>query len=494
MDVDPLTVQTVLGRYLRTKSQKARLCTYASVDTQHCIYKMLKCRTGQLGGLQFQCPECHGHALHLNSCSQRACCACSHPRRTLWKERVKEWALNCDYLHVVFTLPHELNDWMFASECNKKELFRQIMKSAIDCLRKMSNRQYGCDVGLIVALHTWGQRLNRHVHVHVIMTAGGLSEDEKSWVPISTSDPQMQPQALADAFRKMYLHRLKHRHTAGKLDAPASPEANQQPPEQSDDNFNKLLQTISAKSWMVDVQATPPEYSGIDGVVNYLAAYVSGGPIGNGRMLADDGQLVTFRIKDYKHNRPAEVRLPGERFVERFADHVLPKGVQRVRYAGLFRGRDRKERLQTCCERVVHYYESNGLKPPKSVRDVVAEDQDTKSPTGCICKECGAKQVVTSRVKADVMRRILYHTTAILGWLVAEPTASIIELYKRSLKEASSDPQPGRTMSLNVYEIPLLEIYVLQEKTKLEAANASEEPEANAQPPPATHPGGRDAA
>jgi hypothetical protein len=93
------------------------------------------------------------------------------------------------------------------------------------------------------------------------------------------------------------------------------------------------------------------------------------------------------------------------------------------------------------------------------------------------------------------MRRILYHTTAILGWLVAEPTASIIELYKRSLKEASSDPQPGRTMSLNVYEIPLLEIYVLQEKTKLEAANAaSEEPEAQAQPPPATHPGGRDAA
>ena len=91
------------------------------------------------------------------------------------------------------------------------------MKSAIDCLRKMSNRQYGCDVGLIVALHTWGQRLNRHVHVHVSMTAGGVSEDENSWVPISTSDPQMQPQALADAFRKMYLHRLKHRHTAGKL-------------------------------------------------------------------------------------------------------------------------------------------------------------------------------------------------------------------------------------------------------------------------------------
>jgi hypothetical protein len=258
--------------------------------------------------------------------------------------------------------------------------------------------------------------------------------------------------------------------------------------------FLDLIKTIASKSWMVDVQATPPEYRGIDGVVNYLAAYISGGPIGNHRILSDDGETITFKIKDYKHDRPGEEKLPGPMFLQRFTDHILPTSVQRVRYAGLFRTQQRKRCLDHCKSRLAEYYKVHDLKQPKSVEKINEEERAAGVRDYALCTQCESKMTREKTLPARQMMRILKHASLLIVQLIADPAADIRQLIRENWRSWSYQDRMTYGCRFAPSEFAYLQTWVRQEIVRMQARDEPEEPEPQAHPPPPTCHGGRDAA
>jgi hypothetical protein len=153
------------------------------------------------------------------------------------------WSLDCDYLHTVFTLPHELNGVIHA---HQKILYKLQFSCVSDVLNQTAEEEYGCQVGMVQVLHTWGQRLGLHVHIHVVMTAGGLSLDKTQWLPISADDQAMQREVLAAKFRKTYLRRLKTLIMQRKV---VWPEADNRKRYQESSSFAATSITFSLSAW-----------------------------------------------------------------------------------------------------------------------------------------------------------------------------------------------------------------------------------------------------
>jgi hypothetical protein len=324
----PPTVAEVLGRYWR--ASKATIAEETQLN--RITTRIPRCRTGRLGGAAFNCTQCDHATLTMRSCGNRHCPTCNGLKRRQWRGRLIDWSLDCDYLHVVFTLPHEFNDVIAA---HQKILYALHFRCVSAVLNETAEKEYGCEIGIVEVLHTWGQRLGSHVHIHNVMTAGGLSHDKKQWIPISADDVAMQREVLAEKFRKTYLRRLKTMITKGKVVWP---------------DADKVLAKVAAKDWVVNVQAPPPKCQGSEAVINYLASYVIGGPISDLRIISDDGKLVTFRFKNHTTDKIEYETIPGEEFVRRYLLHILPRGMARVRYKGLFRTLKRMLRLLECQE------------------------------------------------------------------------------------------------------------------------------------------------
>ena len=331
LPVPPPTVSEVLRRYL--PSLKPDLNTPFSredIRRYRVMYELAHCRSGQLGAMPFTCEGCGDRQLRLRSCGDRHCPTCNGRKRRQWRKDLVEWSLDCDYLHIVFTLPHELNPVIAA---NAGILHRLQFRCVTDVLQQTTSREYGCKVGLVEVLHTWGQQLGQHVHIHVVMTAGGLTPKEDRWVPISGDDEVMSREVLAAKFRKTYLRRLKSLVRRGEIDW---------------DEADAVLETVAAKDWVVNVQKPPPHCQGAEAVINYLGSYVIGGPIGDGRIISDIDGMVTFRFQNYATGKVEFSEIPGAEFVRRFALHILPSRMSRLRYSGLFQASGRTARLLKC--------------------------------------------------------------------------------------------------------------------------------------------------
>ena len=407
------------------------------------------CRTGKLGSHLFTCRGCEHKVMGLNKCTNRHCTSCGSGRREQWCEEINEWILNCDYWHVVFTLPHELNPLMLA---NPKHLYKMLFRCVAHTLRQTFRRQLGCQPGMIMTLHTWGQQMNSHVHVHVILTAGGLSTDGKSWIPLPPDHPGMSKPVLAAAFKRTYLRRLRYWFRSDKLvwshlessaasessaeilvdsgdvdptEAEAkNTEAERPQRRELTDREQQLLKSIEAKGWIVNCQPPQLEHEGAEGIVNYLAGYVSGIAIGNCRLLDDDGQYVTFRYKDYTTGDVKTIRIPGPEFVRRFCLHILPRGLQRVRYSGLFTTARRQARMDHCRkligggDRRVNSQE--GLTKSKlqaADADLLQEEADEAAATKCICRKCQGELAVVGRLEGTPTLKVMALANSILAVL-----------------------------------------------------------------------------
>ena len=319
----------MLGRYWLTVGvEVGQAAQIAQANRTMCFIP--RCGTGKLGAMPFRCDSCGSEQLWLRSCGNRHCPVCSGPRRRQWRDRLVRWSLDCDYLHVVFTVPHELNDVI---RDNQRLLYKQHFNCVGDVLQRTAERHYGCRIGIVQVLHTWGQQLGLHVHIHVVMTAGGLSLDGDRWLPISADDEVMRREVLAEKFRATYLRRLKTRVKKGKIDWPDSA---------------RVIEKVAGKGWVVNVQAPPPKCVGATAVINYLSSYVIGGPISDRRMIADIDGMVAFGFKNYTTDRMEQATIPGAEFTRRFSRHILPKRFGRVRYMGLFQAAGRAERLRHC--------------------------------------------------------------------------------------------------------------------------------------------------
>lgn len=260
-------------------------------------------------------------------------------------DRILGWTLPVDYLHCVFTLPHEFNPLI---QVNHDTFYRLIFLAVSATVSAIAREKFGCRIGIVMVLHTWGQRMNRHVHVHVIVTCGGLALDGSRWVEFAKSDwesaaGKFSPAVLAQRYRAEFLRGVRRLFRRQELILPKSITAITTLAE-----LEMWLAPVKQKRWCVDVQGAPEGYEGPHAVLNYLAGYVVGAAIQDRRILRYDGRCVVISAKNYRTGQLEELPMTGEEFVRRFALHILPDRLVRIRYAGMFCARYRKSWLARC--------------------------------------------------------------------------------------------------------------------------------------------------
>jgi hypothetical protein len=228
-------------------------------------------------------------------------------------------------------------------------VYQLFFRRAQKTLLEIAQREFGCKPGMILTLHTWGQRMLTHVHIHAMMTSGGVSlstgdaSSKPSWIPIAPDAQGIQEEVLAKLFQKKFLRGLKILFDQGKL---AIPQEMAFEGVQDRASFHRWLEPLAQRNWKADAQITPDELQTQLGCARYLSDYIQGAAISNNRIVDDDGTHVTIRQWDYRTNKTVEETMEGEEFVRRFLLHIVPSNVHRVRYAGLFQGKGRKETLQ----------------------------------------------------------------------------------------------------------------------------------------------------
>jgi hypothetical protein len=328
------TVQSILQEYFEQFAQNHPL----SFEQRLAAERMRDCRTPALGGHLVGCPEGHVRTVCCNSCRHRNCPLCSAFAREKWLAAWKERLLDCPHHHIVFTVPHELIPlWRY----NKREFADTLFRAGVESLRELlaDPKYLGALPGMLAALHTWDQTLLIHPHLHVMVTAGGL-DDEGSWC-----EPQknclLPRQVLMQVFRgKMRAFLLKSLEQ-GRLTLP---------PDKTLTAQKNLLNRLGRTTWNVKIL---DRYAHGRGVATYLANYLKGGPIGNGRIIDVQQGLVRIRCREREADeggggggRRRIVRLPVDEFLARLLEHVPPSDMQTVRPYGLYANSKRAELAQ----------------------------------------------------------------------------------------------------------------------------------------------------
>jgi hypothetical protein len=291
------------------------------------------CRTAALGGHVQSCDCCPYRRIAYNSCRNRHCPKCQGTAAAQWMADRAAELLDVEYFHVVFTLPDAFNALALG---NKRIVYGLLFDAVAQTLHQVAAnpRHLGARIGFIGILHTWGQNLCLHPHLHCIVPGGGLSADGSRWIGCK-SGFFLPVRVLSKVFRGKFIDGLKAARAGGKLRGV----------EQSE-QFNRLLNGSVKHDWVV--YAKPP-FGGPQQVLKYLARYTHRIAISNSRLLSMDQQNVTFSYKDYAHgNRLRTLTLDGAEFLRRFLLHALPSGLVRIRHFGLLANRTRTANLQTC--------------------------------------------------------------------------------------------------------------------------------------------------
>jgi hypothetical protein len=286
-----------------------------------------RCRTPALGGAREVCADCGDERLIWRSCRNRHCPKCQTLAKERWLEARVAELLPVDYVHVVFTLPHALNP---VAQARPRVVYAQLFRAAADTLFEFARdpRYLGAEPGVLAVLHTWGQNLSLHIHLHCIVTAGGLDPTHRRWV--RRSGGYLFPvRALSRVFRGKYLDGLRR---ALKGD----PELASQIP----------YQDLWRQNWVV--YAKKP-FAGPRRVLEYLARYTHRVALTNNRLLGLRDGFVRLRWRDYTRGGKKKIlRMPAANLLGRFLLHVLPRGFCRVRHYGLLGNRHKADKLAAC--------------------------------------------------------------------------------------------------------------------------------------------------
>ena len=297
------------------------------------------CRTSSLGGHVRRCEDCAHVDIAYNSCRNRHCPKCQAHAAYAWLDARRAELLPVPYYHVVFTLPAPIADIAYF---NKAIVYDALFKAASETLIRIAAdpKHLGAKLGVTVVLHTWGSALTHHPHVHCIVPGGGLSNDGSAWVSCRPGF-FLPVRVLSRLFRRLMLQRLMTAHEAGDLQffgAHATLKAG--------DAFRAFLRPLHRSEWVV--YAKPP-FAGPEQVLSYLARYTHRVAIANSRLLAFDGERVSFKWKDYRSDGVARrkvMTLSADEFMRRFLLHVLPDGFHRIRHYGLLANGARKANVE----------------------------------------------------------------------------------------------------------------------------------------------------
>jgi hypothetical protein len=297
------------------------------------------CRTARLGGHIERCTDCGLVRIAYNSCRNRHCPKCQGAAQAAWLAERQAELLPVPYFHIVFTLPAPVAEIAFQ---NKQAVYAILFKAAAETLTTIAAdpRHLGAEIGFVAVLHTWGQNLQHHPHVHCLVPGGGLSLDGTQWIACRPGF-FLPVRVLSRLFRRLFLEKLEAAFGAGRLaffgalarlvDAAA---------------FVRCLAELRRVDWVV--YAKRP-FAGPAAVLAYLARYTHRVAISNSRLVQlTDGQ-VSFRWRDYRHHNKTKVMtLAAAEFIRRFLLHALPEGFHRVRHYGFFANRRRAEKLGLC--------------------------------------------------------------------------------------------------------------------------------------------------
>ena len=306
---------------------------------QRVLGDLAACRTAKLGGHVDACDACGEVRVSYNSCRNRHCPKCQAQQRAKWLENRCQDLLPVPYFHVVFTLPAELAPLALH---NQREIYGALFAAAAATLRTIAAdpQHLGADIGFIAVLHTWGQTLVHHPHLHCVIPGGGLAPDAATW--ISCRDDFFLPvRVLSGLFRGKMLAALQQRFAADRLHFHGALAELADPA-----RFRALCDQLRRKQWVV--YAKPP-FGGPQQVLKYLARYTHRVAIANSRITAANSDSVSFRYQDYAGgHRHRIMKLDSVEFLRRFLQHVLPDRFVRIRHYGFLANRARKQKLPLC--------------------------------------------------------------------------------------------------------------------------------------------------
>ena len=332
------------------------------------------CRTAAMGGHLQRCTACDTQTPVYNSCGNRHCPKCQAGDRAAWLTARSRELLPVEYFHVVFTVPHELAPVAAAHPAVFYNLlFRAVRETLLQVAA--TPRHLGAQIGGLMVLHTWGQTLELHPHVHVIVPGGGLSPDGTRWIscqpgfflPVRVLSRLLRGKLLA--FLREVYDRRELRWTGGL--APLADPA----------QFARLLAPLYQKEWAV--YAKPP-HNGPGQALKYLARYTYRVAISNERIELLENDQVTFRYKDYAHgHRWRRMTLTVHEFLRRFMQHVLPRGFVRIRSFGLLANRGRDKQLARC-RQLLECMERETVAETSEVLRNSSADEDSRR-----CPACG---------------------------------------------------------------------------------------------------------
>ena len=298
------------------------------------LRRLAQCRSGQLGWTIWHCQQCHRSHWRPHGCGDRHCPSCQHQRSLQWLERQRDALLPLRYFHWVFTLPAPLRPLLLY---NPALLYGLLFDSASATLLQFGQERFAAQLGLTAILHTWGQNLMHHPHLHCLVTGGGLTS-EKTWAGPKQTRWLFPVQAVAKMFQGKFCAGLLKLHATGKLQFHG-----QLHPFQNASHFAAFLRQIRSRRWIVFAKGS---VVGPDSVLDYLGRYTHRVAITNGRLrsIHQDQRTVSFSYKDYADgNRIKNMTLTGLEFIRRFRMHLLPAGFTKIRHYGLLGNNCRKK-------------------------------------------------------------------------------------------------------------------------------------------------------
>ncbi len=369
---------------------EARYGHVVSREQRQVIRAVTRCRTAALGGHVYRCQECGHEKIQYNSCRNRHCPKCQAMARAAWLEQRESELLPIPYFHLVFTIPHELGPLVLQ---NKRAVYGILFRAAAQTATELAaqSKHLGAKIGCMMVLHTWGQNLMHHPHVHAVVSGGGISANGTRWVHCKKSKKSAKPffipvRVLSAVFRGKFIAQLKQAYASGQLTFHGQLQPYAKPAA-----FQTLLRKAVSHDWVV--YAKRP-FSSPSCVLKYLARYTHRVAISNQRLIDMRDGFVRFRYKDYAHEQQTKVMtLASEEFMRRFLMHTLPGGFVRIRYYGFLALRCRTRQLKRCRQLlgVPLAQESTHQDEPQATQDAEPAVDTTRCPackTGVLAVKC----------------------------------------------------------------------------------------------------------
>lgn len=324
-----MDAEVSLGAIVRAKGGELLEKYPVSAAQRKVMRAMADCRSAALGGHRDRCDSCGYEHIFWNSCRDRHCPGCGGEARERWLEARRNEVLDVPYFHVVFTIPAMLNVLALHAPA---VVYALLLRCAGQALLDLGVSRLRAHMGVLAVLHTWGQTLTFHPHIHCVVPGGGFSLDGRHWVRVPKIDFLFAVKPLSRHFRTLFCNAIRQAYADGTLVLPAEVVADAQ-----------ALDLLFARSYKTDWHAyAKPPFGGPEHVLAYLANYTHRIAISNRRILSFDGETVSFSWRDYNdHNTRKTMPLDAVEFLRRFFQHVLPPRFTRVRYYGFLANRDR---------------------------------------------------------------------------------------------------------------------------------------------------------